>query len=125
MRLPQTLLATLILSIAWSADTVTASEPGNLKIEPHDFRTGNGDKLNAELGRLVVPENRTKPESRPIQLVFVRFKSTAENPGLPIVYLAGGPGGSGIEIARGARYPVFDAMRAVGDVIALDQRGTG
>jgi pimeloyl-ACP methyl ester carboxylesterase len=81
--------------------------------------------LDAELGRLVVPENRTKPGSRPIELVFVRFKSTAENPGPPIVYLAGGPGGSGIETARTARFHIFNAMRDFGDVIALDQRGTG
>jgi pimeloyl-ACP methyl ester carboxylesterase len=41
------------------------------------------------------------------------------------VYLAGGPGGSGIETARRERFPMFMALREVADVIALDQRGTG
>jgi pimeloyl-ACP methyl ester carboxylesterase len=58
-------------------------------------------------------------------LSFVRFPTTNPNPGRPIVYLAGGPGGSGIGTARGARFPLFMALREVADVIALDQRGTG
>src|SRR6266545_1913947 len=45
--------------------------------------------------------------------------------GSPIIYLAGGPGGSGIASARGSRFPLFMAMREFGDVIALDQRGVG
>ena len=127
MRLFQAVLTMLIFPVAWQAEIVTAvaAEPGNLTIERYAFRTPSGDELDAELGRLVVPENRTKPGSRSIELAFVRFKSTAENPGPPIVYLAGGPGGSGIETARTARFQIFNAMREVGDVIALDQRGTG
>jgi pimeloyl-ACP methyl ester carboxylesterase len=127
MKCFRKLLATMILPFAWHADVLTAtgSQPGKLTIEPHVFRTPDGRKLDAELGRLVVLENRTKAGSRPIELVFVRFKSTAERPGPPLVYLAGGPGGSGITLARGARFPLFDAMREIGDVIALDQRGAG
>jgi pimeloyl-ACP methyl ester carboxylesterase len=97
---------------------------GELKIEPYVFET-RGEKVNAELGKLSVPENRKKPNSNLIELAFVRFKSTAANPGPPIVYLAGGPGGSGIGAARGTRFPLFMAMRAIGDVIAFDQRATG
>ena len=41
------------------------------------------------------------------------------------MYLAGGPGGSGIETAKHDRFPLFMAMREFGDVIAYDQRGTG
>ena len=37
----------------------------------------------------------------------------------------GGPGGSGIDSAKGSRLPLFMAMREFGDVIAFDQRGTG
>jgi len=74
---------------------------------------------------LLVPENRSNPESNLIELAFVRFKSTSKNPGPPIVYLAGGPGGSGIGAATGSRFPLFMALREIGDVIAYDQRGTG
>src|SRR6185295_9354711 len=76
-------------------------------------------------GSLFVPERRSDPQSNLIELAFVRFKSTSTTPGPPIVYLAGGPGGSGIGAARGSRFPLFMAMREVGDVIAFDQRGTG
>jgi pimeloyl-ACP methyl ester carboxylesterase len=102
-----------------------ARQAGDLKIEPYVFESASKQKIDAELGRLLVPENRRNPKSRLIELVFVRFKSTAEKPGPPIIYLAGGPGGSGIAAARGTRFPLFMAMREIGDVIALDQRGVG
>ena len=63
-------------------------------------------------------EKLSDPNSNVIELAFVRFKSTATNPGPPIVYLAGGP-------AYGSRFPLFMALREIGDVIAFDQRGTG
>src|SRR5688572_21698003 len=98
---------------------------GDVQIEPYVFESASKEKVDAELGRLLVPENRQKADSRLIELAFVRFKSTSKNPGPPIVYLAGGPGGSGIGAARGTRFPLFMAMREIADVIALDQRGTG
>ena len=80
----------------------------------------------ADLEKLTVLEDRTKPGGRKIELAFARLKSTAAKPGSPIVYLDGGPGGSGIGLYRVAEYQVlFDAMRAAGDVILLSQRGTG
>src|SRR5438045_3908040 len=96
-----------------------------MTIEPYLFETADGQTVQAERGRLVVPENRSNPRGRLIELAFVRFKATAAKPGPPVVYLAGGPGGSGITTAGGPRFHLFMAMRAVGDVIALDQRGVG
>src|SRR5687767_8306998 len=104
---------------------VAQTKPGTLKIKPYVFENSNGEKVDAELGILHVPENRSDPGSNLIELAFVRFKSTAKNPGPPIVYLAGGPGGSGTAAARGSRFPLFMALREIGDVIAFDQRGTG
>lgn len=92
---------------------------------PYTFTAGNGTKIEAELGKFEVSENRDVPTARKITLSFVRFPSTSPNPGPPIIYLAGGPGGSGIQTARGARFALFMALREVGDVIAFDQRGTG
>jgi pimeloyl-ACP methyl ester carboxylesterase len=77
-----------------------------------------------EKGELVVPENRSDPRSRKITLRYHRFPSTAAKPGYPIVYLAGGPGGSGIGASMGARRVLFEAFREHADVIAFDQRGT-
>jgi pimeloyl-ACP methyl ester carboxylesterase len=93
------------------------------KFTPHEYVSADGTKVSAELGEFNVPENRTRPDSRTITLRFVRFKSTSAKPGNPIVYLAGGPGGSGIEALRGTRFPLAMALREFGDVIAYDQRG--
>jgi len=115
-----------VLFILLSATTICAQPKSNtLKIKPYTFETNKKEKVDAEFGTLFVPENRSDPESNLIELAFVRFKSTAKNPGPPIVYLAGGPGGSGIGAARGSRFPLFMALREIGDVIAFDQRGTG
>ena len=83
-------------------------------------------RIEAELGRLAVPERRDDPRSHLIELAFIRFKSTAEVPGAPLIFLAGGPGVSGTDSLRWEYlFPWFAALRTVGDVIALDQRGTG
>lgn len=106
-------------------DVSSQSESPRLRFEPYVFELAGRPKVQAELGRLLVSEKHNKASGKQIELALVRFKSTATNPGPPIVYLAGGPGGSGIALARGPRFPLFMAMREVADVIALDQRGTG
>lgn len=80
-------------------------------------------KIAAEEGRLRVPVRYGDADSDTIEVHFVRFRSTNPDPGPPIVYLAGGPGGSGTLASAGDRFDVFQALRAMGDVIALDQRG--
>lgn len=121
---PRCLLALFCLVPLFTAANAQ-NKAGDLKVEPYVFENSRGEKKDAEFGRLYVPENRSNPKSRLLELAFVRFKSTSPNPGSPIIYLAGGPGGSGIGAAHGSRFPVFMAMREIGDVIALDQRGTG
>lgn len=105
--------------------TVGVADPEDSIVEPYTFEAIDGTRVPAERGRFFVPENRSDPDSRNIKLEFVRFPSTNPNPGSPIVYLAGGPGSSGIDAAKGRRFPLFMALRAVSDVIAFDQRGTG
>ncbi|GLS24570.1 alpha/beta hydrolase [Marinibactrum halimedae] len=89
------------------------------------FTPQNGESVEALKGVIQVPENRQRRGSPMIPLHYVRFPATTKNPGSPIVYLAGGPGGSGINTAKGRRFPLFMQLRKYGDVIALDQRGTG
>ena len=110
---------------AWAAAQRSTSVDASLTVAPHAFVSRAGDTVLAEIGHFRVPESRRTRGARTITLAFVRFPSTSAHPGPPIVYLAGGPGGSGIALARGPRFPAFMAMRAAGDVIALDQRGTG
>lgn len=91
---------------------------------PIEFRA-RGDTVDALEGRITVPLVRSDPASREITLRYVRFPATTATPGSPIVYLAGGPGGSGIDGMRGNRHEFFMGLRAIADVVALDQRGTG
>ncbi|MBQ4848451.1 alpha/beta fold hydrolase [Pseudoalteromonas sp. MMG005] len=90
------------------------------------FKSGEQSVLAYE-GSIQVMENRNNKNSRSIPLTYVRFPATGNKKGAPIVYLSGGPGGSGISTAQypNFRFPLFMALREFGDVIALDQRGTG
>lgn len=90
------------------------------------FRSGEQSVMAYE-GSIQVLENRNDKNSRTIPLTYVRFPATGNKKGSPIVYLSGGPGGSGISTAQypNFRFPLFMALREFGDVIALDQRGTG
>lgn len=115
----------LITFLVCAATAAAQQKAGSLKLKPYTFENGQKEKVEAEFGTLFVPENRSNPQSNLIELAFVRFKSTAKTPGPPIVYLAGGPGGSGIGTAKGSRFPLFMALREIADVIAFDQRGTG
>jgi pimeloyl-ACP methyl ester carboxylesterase len=97
----------------------------NLKIESYEFISRAKDTVQSELGTFYVLEDRTDNSKDSIQLSFIRFKSTNPNPGKPIIYLSGGPGGSGTGTAKGDRFELFMKLREVADVIAFDQRGTG
>ena len=76
-------------------------------------------------GYLQVPENRTLSDSRPIEIAYAIVYTTEDEDRPPIVYLAGGPGGSAIDDfvsdPEGWDYP-FTRTR---DLILIDQRGTG
>src|SRR5215216_4208583 len=81
----------------------TLQKEGDLRWEPYKIAV-DGKTVEGELGHLAVRENREKPNSRLIEVAFVRLKSTTEKPGFPVVYLDGGPGSSAISIARVPEY---------------------
>jgi pimeloyl-ACP methyl ester carboxylesterase len=112
------LIFTVLLSFGLSQAAFGTNE------ERFILETPNGEQVEAFRGSFAVPENRAVATSREITIRYVRLPALGAKTGPPIFYLAGGPGGSGIE-AMHYRYPMFAAMRAYGDVIALDQRGTG
>ena len=115
------LAATVAVATLYAVPVAAA----DLTWAPYAVRLADGTEMAAERGVFTVPENRDDPASRRIEIAFVRLKSTAERPGAPIVYLAGGPGGSGIDILSTPRGAMLRRLTAVADVIALDQRGTG
>ena len=109
--------------------TAVPTRRGALILTPIDFATTDfyirPTRTRAEEGRLRVPESRRRPSRRSLELRFVRFAATSRGQSAPIVYLAGGPGASGIWSASGDRNALFMKLRDAGHVIALDQRGAG
>lgn len=118
-------ISSLVSSIAFTLLAGCAGLAQPQGEAPFQFEANSGEAVEAFRGEFKVPENRADPDSREITLRYVRFPATGENPGAPIVYLAGGPGGSGVATAKWRRFPLFMAMREFGDVIAFEQRGTG
>ena len=127
MSWKQSILATALSAILLSPAVFAQSAPAANAYgeEAIEFTARSGESVAAFHGTVSVPENRADPASRMIEVSYIRFPATGENPGSPIVYLSGGPGGSGSGTARGPRFPLFQEMRRHGDVIAFDQRGTG
>ena len=91
----------------------------------YSLKLNNDSVIPIQIGKIQVPENSHNQAGRTLAIRFLRLKSYSHNPGTPIVYLAGGPGSSGIDAARGRRWKLFDTLRHTADVIVLDQRGTG
>lgn len=121
------LLITFTFSGFGSTVAIAAEQSNTYPGEKEITFENDGQSVKAYEGAIQVLENRTNPKSRLIPLKYVRFPSTGVKDAAPIIYLAGGPGGSGISTAQypGFRFPLFMALREFGDVIALDQRGTG
>ena len=118
--------ASLVAAVSIAVSGASAQALGVLELKPHMFRTSDGQTEPAEWGRIRVPENRSRPGGPSIELSFVRFKSRSARPGPPIFFLPGGPGNSTIDAGKmPARFPLFMKARDFGDVILLDQRGTG
>lgn len=115
----------LSFAAALAMSAAAKAAPKDLDEKPIVFEARSGETVEAFQGSFKVPENRSDKNSRMIEIGYVRFPATGETPGAPIVYLAGGPGGTGVGTAKRQRFPLFMAMREFGDVIAYDQRGTG
>ncbi|MEO1087842.1 MAG: alpha/beta fold hydrolase, partial [Acidobacteriota bacterium] len=95
--------------------------------QPYVGEAIDGSPVPGVLGRILVPEGR-RPGAEvgaTVEIAFVRFPTTHPDPGPPVFFLAGGPGGSGVEGAAivGA-HPQVRLLEGR-DVIGVDQRGTG
>ena len=99
------------------AITVPAgAKAGDIFLKPCSVKIA-GVKYQADCGTLVVPENRSNPDSRLIALPVKRIHSPSSTPQEPILYLAGGPGQSNM----GFRPPAW--LLAEHDVIMVGYRG--
>ena len=81
---------------------------------------------SVDCGLVRVPANWAVPEGESIRIAVYRIPSTAENPAAdPVVYLEGGPGGSGAASVSDFVSGPAAYLRQRADVIIVDQRGTG
>src|SRR5262245_18093653 len=71
----------LLLSLLIVKTVSAQQKAGDLKLEAYALETPDKQQHAAELGKLLVPENRRNAQSRLIELAFVRLKSTAQTPG--------------------------------------------
>ncbi len=117
-------IGAVICALAMSIPSANAQEP-TMQSQPTTIEVRDVGEIEAVEHTLMVPENRNNPESREIALRFVILPAVQPSDQSPVVYLAGGPGGSATGTARSRRWPLFDALRQDRDVILLDQRGTG
>ena len=125
-RLAVTHVAALCLALVCASPVLARDAPAPLVFTPYAFKTQKHGTLDAEAGYLDVPRRHAEPNGPRMRLRVVRLPATGgDGRAAPVVYLAGGPGGSGIGTGRGPRWPVFDQVRRETDVLLLDQRGAG
>lgn len=82
-------------------------------------------EYGASIDLLSTKEDINNPQSPVLNLAYMTLASTNKQSASPIVYLAGGPGGSGVmTLLMTGRAPLFQAMRENADIIVYEQRGT-
>jgi pimeloyl-ACP methyl ester carboxylesterase len=93
----------------------------NLKLKSHA-----GDSVSFSMAQVAVPENRLSGKTNTIQLAILKLQARTANSNYPIVFLAGGPGQSGVNYIREEYFQklVFQ-LQQNHDIILLDQRGSG
>jgi pimeloyl-ACP methyl ester carboxylesterase len=126
------LIAVVALGLTWlrfrpetdSVSVPAGAKVGDLILKPGTYATEKGD-YKADIGTLVVPENRANPGSRLIALPVVRIRARSAHPGEPIFRLEGGPGGTNMEFEQASRYAdkhdvVLVGYRGVDGSVHLD-----
>ena len=97
-------------------------------LELEDCRISAGPSsqgINARCGKLVRPENPAEPDGATIELRVAVVPALDLDPQPdPVVPIAGGPGGSTIEMYANQR-AAFESLRRTRDILLVDQRGTG
>lgn len=117
------LVLTLAVALALPARGANG-QPRIVSQEASIIKAPRGARYDSVLYRIEVPENRSNPKSDLIQLAVLQIKSPNPNAGAPIFCLAGGPGGSSIQMVRESIF--FDpGLLEFGDLIGVDQRGIG
>lgn len=103
--------------------TSGSTVPGTFENNPCPFNVGSS--ANIECGTLTVPEDRSRADSPTIQLAVAIVRAAGGSRAAPVIYLAGGPGGSAIDDYAADPSSWNYSFLQNRDFILLDQRGTG
>ena len=113
------LLPVLLLTACWQS----AATPQR-RISLSSCRL-KGTGLQAQCGKLRVPEDRAHPEKRQIDLRIAVVPALARAPAADALFLlAGGPGQAATEVI-GPLLGAFERLHRTRDMVLVDQRGTG
>jgi len=86
-----------------SVSVPKGAKAGDLVLKRSSYDTEQG-RYTADVGTLVVPENRADPGSRLIALPVTRIRARSEHPRAPIFRLEGGPGITNMEFRNASRF---------------------
>ncbi|HSN70143.1 MAG TPA: alpha/beta hydrolase, partial [Steroidobacteraceae bacterium] len=115
----------LVVLAAWT-DGDRATDSRQIELEPCQLESDAGvASVEAECGRLSVPEDRADPSGRQIELRVAVVRAGSRDPAqTPLFVLAGGPGQAATEFYA-AYAPAFRWVQRARDIVLVDQRGTG
>lgn len=115
-------MATITLVSPWNVYPQTSPFPDRSEIAGKPAGTfaiklGTFHNYKADFGRILVPENRNKENSRLMHLVFIRVHALNDNTREPVFLLNGGPGKTNV---RGILSPLFFTYN---DLVIVGYRG--
>ncbi len=114
------LIVTMLAACGGKQDAVTVPEGAQVGElagrEPCIYERGDVEYA-ADCGTLVVPENRSKPDSRLIALPVIRVHALGDSPAEPIFWLTGGPGDSNMH------FPGLKGLIEDHDLVMVGYRG--
>lgn len=117
------LLLILLAACAPRTRSVVGENP--LSLNDCALTSPTGNQVDGRCGTLTVPEDRSNPGGRQIDLKIAVIPAIKRNPEPDALFLlAGGPGQSAIETFP-AMIPLLFRIHEDRDIVLVDQRGTG
>jgi len=114
----------IAIALLITLQSASAVRQNGSKVVLNDCQV-RGAQIKAKCGMYEVYENRATKQGRKISLKIVLIPATGDKrEPEPLVYFAGGPGGSATEGAAGIAQ-AFPQVLAHRDLLFVDQRGTG
>lgn len=119
-------IAALLSVAGCAAQGQKTAPPPPIALEPCQLgAAGSPARVTARCGVLPVPEDRSQPDGRSIDLRIAVVPAVSRNPAPdPLFFLTGGPGQAATETYP-MLAPAFRRINRERDVVLVDQRGTG